>query len=72
MSPARARPVLASLPLYAPDPTPVQIDLSDNVNLWGLPPAAERALRDPLAARPNLYPPSNPVELRRALAAYAG
>ena len=41
MSPARARPVLASLPLYAPDPTPVQIDLSDNVNLWGLPPAAE-------------------------------
>src|SRR5215831_8321547 len=72
MSPARPRPALAALPLYAPDPTPVEIDLSDNVNPWGVPPAAEEALGDPLAARPSIYPHSDPVELRRALAAYAG
>lgn len=72
MSPARPRPVLGTVPLYAPDPTPVEIDLSDNVNLWGVPPAAERALRDPLAAHPSVYPHPDPVELRRALAAYAG
>jgi histidinol-phosphate aminotransferase len=72
MSPARARAVLEAVGLYAPDPRPVEVDLSDNVNLWGLPPAAERALRDPLAARPSFYPPADPVELRQALAAYAG
>jgi len=72
MSPARPRPVLTTLPLYSPDPSPVEIDLSDNVNMWGVPPAAERALRDPLAAHPSVYPHSDPVELRRALAAYAG
>ena len=44
MSPARPRPVLGTVPLYAPDPTPVDLDLSDNVNLWGVPPAAARAM----------------------------
>lgn len=72
MSPVRPRPALEALPLYAPDPSQAEIDLSDNVNAWGVPPAAEKALRDPLAARPSVYPRSNPVELRRALAAYAG
>ena len=72
MSPARPRPVLRTVTLYAPDPSPAEIDLSDNVNLWGVPPGAERALRDPLAANPSTYPPSDPVELRQALAAYAG
>ncbi|HET9035196.1 MAG TPA: histidinol-phosphate transaminase [Myxococcaceae bacterium] len=72
MSPARPRPVLAAVPLYAPDPSPVEIDLSDNVNLWGVPPAAARVLRDPLAAQPSVYPRSDPVELREALARYAG
>ena len=72
MSPARPRPVLDSVPLYAPDPTPVSLDLSDNVNLWGVPPAAARALSEPLAAQPNVYPHSDPTELRAALARYAG
>ena len=72
MSPARPRPILATVPLYAPDPSPVELDLSDNVNMWGVPPAAERALRDPLAAHPSVYPHSDPVELREALARYAG
>ena len=72
MSPARPRPVLGTVPLYAPDPTPVELDLSDNVNLWGVPPAAARALRAPLEAHPSVYPHSDPVELREALARYAG
>ena len=72
MSPARPRPVLSTVPLYAPDPTPVELDLSDNVNLWGVPPAAARALREPLEALPSVYPHSDPVELREALARYAG
>jgi len=72
VSPARPRPVLTTVPLYSPDPSPVELDLSDNVNMWGVPPAAERALRDPLAARPSVYPHSDPIELREALAAYAG
>ncbi|HEY1906401.1 MAG TPA: histidinol-phosphate transaminase [Myxococcaceae bacterium] len=72
MSPARARPVLSAVPLYAPDPTPVELDLSDNVNLWGVPPAAARALCEPLQAHPNVYPRSDPLELREALARYAG
>ena len=71
MSPARPRPVLSAVPLYAPDPTPVELDLSDNVNLWGVPPAAARALRQPLEAHPSVYPHSDPVELREALARYA-
>ena len=72
MSPARPRPVLATVPLYAPDPTPAFLDLSDNVNLWGVPPAAARALGDALAAQPSVYPRSDPAELRAALASYAG
>jgi histidinol-phosphate aminotransferase len=72
MSPARPRPALSAVPLYAPDPTPVELDLSDNVNLWGVPPAAARALREPLEAKPNVYPHSDPVALREALARNAG
>ena len=72
MSPARPRPVLATVPLYSPDPTPAFLDLSDNVNLWGVPPAAARALGEPLAAQPSVYPRSDPSELRAALASYAG
>ena len=72
MSPARPRPVLATVPLYAPDSSPVFLDLSDNVNLWGVPPAAARALGEPVRAQPSVYPRSNPAELRAALAGYAG
>ncbi len=73
VSPARPRPVLTTLPLYAPDPSPVEIDLSDNVNMWGVPPAAARALAGS-ARRPSerLSRTRTRVELREALAAYAG
>jgi histidinol-phosphate aminotransferase len=47
--------------------------LSDNTNLWGAPPAAERALRDTLNASLAGYPVSPyGTDLKRALAAYVG
>jgi histidinol-phosphate aminotransferase len=68
----RARASYAELSLYAPDRRPCDVDLSDNTNLWGVPPAAERAMReaasDAMARYPELYAHS----LKNALAQYAG
>jgi histidinol-phosphate aminotransferase len=72
MSPPRPRAELEAIRLYPSDLRPVPVDLSDNVNLWGLPPSAARALSEVDAARPWVYPPADPRELRLALAAYAG
>jgi histidinol-phosphate aminotransferase len=47
------------LALYAPDRRPVDVDLSDNTNLWGTHPAAlariQAAATDDLARYPDLY-----------------
>jgi len=49
----------AGLTRYAPDRRPVEIDLSDNTNLWGTHPAAlariQAATSDDLARYPELY-----------------
>ena len=49
----------ASLTLYQPDRQPVEVDLSDNTNLWGTHPAALERIRavseDELARYPELY-----------------
>lgn len=45
------------------------VDLSDNTNLWGTPPAALASLRD-ASARVSRYPSPYSGELKRALAAY--
>jgi histidinol-phosphate aminotransferase len=68
----RARAGLEAVGIYAPDIAPVAVDLSDNVNFWGPPPAAVRALQDIPAARAWAYPPADPIELRSALADYTG
>ncbi|MGH7482115.1 MAG: pyridoxal phosphate-dependent aminotransferase [Longimicrobiales bacterium] len=47
------------------------MDLSDNTNLFGVPPAAEQAIRDATPAM-SRYPSAYAEELRTALAAYAG
>ena len=57
----RCRPVAtrryANRTLYAPDAQPnARIDLSDNTNLWGAPPAAEAAMRDAPIASVTRYP----------------
>src|SRR5918998_2757798 len=68
-----ARDSYRAISLYAPNRAPARVDLSDNTNLWGVPPAAARAIAE--AARgaavtryPNLYA----AELKRALGAYLG
>ena len=50
----------------------VRVDLSDNTNRWGMPPAAERALREFVPATLTRYPDASARELREAIARYCG
>ncbi|MFP2962737.1 pyridoxal phosphate-dependent aminotransferase [Myxococcus sp. 1LA] len=59
------------IPLYAPSKRPCRVDLSDNTNLYGVPPSVERVLRE-AASRVPRYPQGYAPDLRRALAAGAG
>jgi histidinol-phosphate aminotransferase len=73
MSPdLRFRQSLQAVPLYSPGVESCAIDLSDNTNLWGTPPAALRALRkapdEAVARYPSLYA----HDLKALVAAYAG
>jgi histidinol-phosphate aminotransferase len=67
-----ARPDVRSLPLYAPDVADCAVDLSDNTNLWGLAPAARRALRESSPAAVARYPSLYSFPLRQAILRYAG
>jgi histidinol-phosphate aminotransferase len=68
------RATVALLELYAPDRTRAAIDLSDNTNRWGMPPAARDALRDAAADVECVtrYPEMYADSLKSAIAAYAG
>ena len=66
------RPVIDAMPLYDPKRTPVALDLTDNTNLWGLPPSAERVLRELPTSRITRYPSLYAAELKGALAEYVG
>jgi histidinol dehydrogenase len=68
----RARTTFRGLSLYEPNRAPCALDLSDNTNRWGVPPSAERALRDLGAERITRYPSVYTPELKIALAEYAG
>lgn len=68
---ALARPGYDEITLYAPNRAPARIDLSDNTNLWGIPPAADRAIRAGTAAVTR-YPSLYADALKSALAAYLG
>ena len=75
------RAEIADLPLYteatdddataAPNDSADVLDLSDNTNLWGAPPAAVAVLRDASLAL-SRYPSPYSAELKRALARYVG
>src|SRR3954462_6620134 len=69
---ALTRAGVSTLPLYSTDSAPCTVDLSDNTNLWGSPPAALAALRltgnQNVARYPSLY--SEP--LREQLLEYVG
>ncbi len=69
---AAARAVYRDVPLYDPRRAPVALDLTDNTNLWGMPPAAERVLRECAVSAVTRYPSLYAAELKAALAAYAG
>jgi histidinol dehydrogenase len=57
---------------YDPRREPCAVDLSDNTNLWGAPPAAARALRDFMESEITRYPAVYAGRLKEALAEYAG
>jgi histidinol-phosphate aminotransferase len=60
----------ASVGLYSPDLTECRIDLSDNTNAWGAPPACTELLAAPLdLAR---YPSPYADDLKAAIAEYLG
>jgi histidinol-phosphate aminotransferase len=65
-----ARAEVQALPLYAPDLAECAVDVSDNTNLWGVPPAAWRALAEAPAAVVARYPSLYAGPLRNAIARY--
>lgn len=66
-----ARRDVRVLPRYSPDVTPCAVDVSDNVNLWGTPPAALRALTETTMAA-SRYPSVYATPLRDAVLRYLG
>lgn len=70
---ALARAEVRALALYAPTAAPAcTIDVSDNTNLWGSPPALRRALAAAPADALSRYPSLYSVPLRSAILRYAG
>ena len=67
-----ARAAYDSVPFYDPKRSPVTLDLTDNTNLWGLPPAAERVIRDFAVSSVTRYPSLYAADLKQALAEYIG
>lgn len=67
-----SRTVYDDVPLYDPKRAPVALDLTDNTNLWGMPPAAERTWRDMPVTQVTRYPSLYAAELKTALASYVG
>ncbi|HEY8469703.1 MAG TPA: histidinol dehydrogenase [Longimicrobiales bacterium] len=68
----RLREAYADIELYDPERRPVEVDLSDNTNLFGTPPAAARSLAELPAERITRYPPVFADELKAVLAAKHG
>lgn len=66
------RSTVRGLPLYAPDVAACTVDVSENVNLWGSPPASLRALASAPAERVNRYPSLYSTSLRDAVLKYLG
>lgn len=62
----------AQLTLYAPDRSPVRVDLSDNTNRWGMPPAAARVIREATTSAFARYPDPYSTPLKEAFAEYCG
>jgi histidinol-phosphate/aromatic aminotransferase/cobyric acid decarboxylase-like protein len=70
--PELARAIYREVPLYTPTASSCAVDVSDNTNLWGAPPAAARALREMGADAVTRYPMLYGRGLDEAFAAYLG
>jgi len=66
-----ARRAYREIALYSPDRSPCRVDISDNTNLFGIPPAAERAYREAAVSTLTRYPQLYAQQLKSALASYA-
>ena len=66
-----ARAVVRALPVYAPESVECAIDVSDNTNLWGPPPAAARALEMAARSVPR-YPSPYSTALNAVILRYLG
>ena len=67
-----AREAYRSISLYAPNRAPARIDLSDNTNLWGVPPAASRTIAHAASAAITRYPALYAADLKQAIATRLG
>ena len=67
-----ARASCREIPLYSTPRERCAVDLSDNTNLWGAPPAALRTLRATAEESVRRYPVAYEPALREALATYSG
>jgi histidinol-phosphate aminotransferase len=61
-----------TLTLYSTPGGECDVDLSDNTNLWGAPPAVQRALGESAKVDVSRYPVAYEPALAKALADYAG
>ncbi len=68
----RKRATLASIARYVPTRPPCKIDLTDNTNLFGVPPGVAKVLREFASATVTRYPAPYVEALRVALANEAG
>ena len=66
------RDTVRTLPLYDPRATACAVDVGDNVNLWGAPPAALRALSSLDPTSISRYPSLYALPLRDAVLRYLG
>jgi histidinol-phosphate aminotransferase len=71
-SPDIARAAYRDVPLYTTESIRCDVDLSDNTNLWGAPPAAQEAIRELADGSFTRYPSAYALTLKEALAEYAG
>lgn len=69
---AFARAAYDAVPLYDPKRAPVDLDLTDNTNLWGMPPTAERVLRELPVSDVTRYPSLYAADLKTEIAAHLG
>lgn len=70
--PIQGRPGYRGISLYSPNRKPCSLDLSDNTNLWGSPPAARASIHGMLSAGAPRYPAVYADALRRKIADYLG